>query len=293
LVEGKTVAGHFLERTQCGHGEALLEQLFRPEAGVSSYLSACAASTQAIGKAFYDLKLGRSLVCLVGGADSRLHPEGILGYDKLGALATGFEKNPEKACRPFDRQRRGFVIGEGAGFLVMETLSGALRRGVPILAEVLASATTTDAYRLTDPEPEGVMAARCILDCLRTAGLGAADLDYIQAHGTGTLSNDRAEAAAIRLALGEQADRIPVSSLKPYLGHASMAAGALETVASVLMFKKGLMPPCLNLDEPEEGLNLHFIRAGGVYREVKTLLKNSFGFGGQNACVILRNQTFD
>lgn len=277
----------FTRRTGCGHGEDVLRYCFRPALGVSSYLSACAASTQALGRAWQDLQSGRCGVCLAGGADSRLHIPGIIGYDKLGALAVGFEREPGRACRPFDAGRRGFVIGEGAGFVVMETLERARARGAEVLAEVHSAATTTDAYRLTDPHPDGEGAALCIRQALERAGMKAEALDYIQAHGTGTPANDRAEAASIKRALGEKAGRIPLSSLKPYFGHLSMAAGALEVVASVLVLKKQFLPVCLNLEEPEEGLELNYVRESLPIRELRTVLKNSFGFGGQNACLIL------
>jgi 3-oxoacyl-[acyl-carrier-protein] synthase II len=291
LKLGKKPKSFFWERTQCGYGEEVLARHFQPSLGISSHLEACAASTQAIARAYFDLKQGRCTLCLAGGADSRLHEAGIIGYSKLGVLALGYEDRPAQACRPFDADRKGFVMGEGAGFVVMETLAHARERGVRPLAEICAVATTTDAFRLTDPDPKGVLAGRCIVECLERAGLRAADLDYIQAHGTGTLANDRAEVQALVMALGEEAGNIPISSLKPFLGHLSMAAGALETVASVLMLEHAFLAPCLNLDKIETGMELAYVRSGKVSGPIKTLLKNSFGFGGQNACLILSRIT--
>ncbi|MDZ4788855.1 MAG: beta-ketoacyl-[acyl-carrier-protein] synthase family protein [Blastochloris sp.] len=287
LLHDTPLGKDFQERTQCGYGEGVLRNFFQPSNGVFSHLAACAASTQAIGRAFHDLKHGRCDTCLVGGSDTRLHEAGILGYHKLGALATGFEAQAEQACRPFDLHRSGFVIGEGAGFIVMETLAQAQRRGVQPLAEILAATTTTDAYRLTDPDPEGLAASHCIKTCLAQARIAAQDLDYIQAHGTGTLANDRAEAVSLRHALGQESERILISSLKPYFGHCSMAAGALETVACVEMLQQNVVVNSLNLKTPEPSLDLNYARLGQERGELRTILKNSFGFGGQNACLLI------
>lgn len=275
------------EAKHYNYGEKILNTFFQPSHGIRSCLSACAASTQAIGRAYHDLKLGRCDYCLAGGADTRLHPLGMIGYQKLGALASGYETRAEQACRPFDQSRNGFVIGEGGGFLLMETLAQARKRGVEPLAELLGVATNTDAFRLTDPEPSGRTASICILQGMKAAGICAEQIDYIQAHGTGTQANDRAEAAALHLALGAQTEQIKISSLKPYVGHLSMAAGAVETVACVSMLREGYLPECLNLSQPEEALNLNYVQPGQQRKIVRTILKTSFGFGGQNACILL------
>ncbi|NJK92984.1 MAG: beta-ketoacyl-[acyl-carrier-protein] synthase family protein [Blastochloris sp.] len=269
-------------------GLACLERVFRPSLGVRNYLSACAASTQALARAWADLSCGRVQRCLVGGADSRLHEMGILGYSKLGALAEGWEARATEACRPFDVGRKGFVIGEGAGFLVLESLETARHRGAKIHAELVAGAGNTDSYRLTDRLRVGRWRPVAILECLERGGCAAGEVDYIQAHGTGTLANDRAEAASLRRVFGERLADIPVSSLKPYFGHLAMAAGVVESVACVDLLGGEWLPPALNCQEPEPGLGLLLVGPESGGRRVGSILKNSFGFGGQNACVLWR-----
>lgn len=250
--------------------------------------SACAASTQAIGDALRLLRSGEATACLVVGADTRLHPLGVTGYAKLGALAGDHASAPARACRPFDRARTGFVIGEGAGALVLETLDTARARGAEILGLVLSAAATCDAFRPTDPEPSGAQAARCLQLALDRAGLRPDQVDALNLHGTGTPANDRAEAAALRTVFGPALERIPAGSFKSLIGHLAMAAGIVECIGAVMALRHGLLPPNRNLDDPDpDCAGPDYVRGGARKGNFRTVLKGSFGFGGQNAAVVL------
>jgi 3-oxoacyl-[acyl-carrier-protein] synthase II len=251
-------------------------------------LSACAASTQSLGDAARWLRSGRVRQCLVVGADTRLHPLGIIGYDKLGALETRHHSRPSAASRPFDIDRGGFVIGEGAGAVVLETAESARQRGVRPRAWLRGHAATNDAYRLTDPEPEGTAAARCISLALQDGGLGPESVDYLNLHGTGTPANDAAETAALRRAFGTHLARIHAGSFKSMIGHLAMAAGAVEVVGTVLALEHQCVPPNLNLDHPDPACSGPTF-TGGEARSasLRFALKGSYGFGGQNAAVLL------
>jgi 3-oxoacyl-[acyl-carrier-protein] synthase II len=251
-------------------------------------LSACAASTQALGDAARWIRSGRVRQCLVVGADSRLHRPGILGYARLGALETRFASRPAAASRPFDRARGGFVIGEGAGALVLEEGSHARARGARILAWLRGHAATNDAYRLTDPDPTGAATARAITLALQDAGLPPSAVGYLNLHGTGTPVNDQAEAAALRLAFGPALARIAAGSYKSMIGHLAMAAGAVETVGTVLALLNQWLPPNLNLDDLDPAcVGPDYISGAPRPAAVRWAVKSSQGFGGQNAAVVL------
>lgn len=250
-------------------------------------LSACAAATQALGDAARWIRSGRARQCLVVGADTRLHRCGILGYARLGALETRHSTRPSAASRPFDRARGGFVIGEGAGALLLEDAAQARARGARILAWLRGHAATNDAYRLTDPDPAGTATARAITLALQDAGLTSADVGYLNLHGTGTPANDRAEAAALRLAFGPALSRILSGSIKSMIGHLAMAAGAVESVATVLSLQHRLLPPNLNLEELDpECAGPDYIIHRARPADVRFALKTSQGFGGQNAAAV-------
>lgn len=255
---------------------------------VLSCLSACAASTQAVGDAVRLLRRGEADVVAVVGADTRLYPLALLGYHQLGALTTHHKEAPTRACRPFDRDRAGFVIGEGAGALVLETESRARARGAAACGYVLGAASTCDAYRLTDPEPEGTAAARCLELALVRAGLQPSDIGYANLHGTGTAANDRAEVAVLRRVFGETLGRVPCGSFKSMTGHLSMAAGAVEIIGSLLALHHGILPPNRNLENiPEDCLGPDWICNGPRQASPRFALKASYGFGGQNSAVVL------
>ncbi|MDR1303742.1 MAG: beta-ketoacyl-[acyl-carrier-protein] synthase family protein [Verrucomicrobiales bacterium] len=276
------------ERQSLADGEDLLARHLTVSGPKITNFSACAASTMSVGNACRLIVSGAADCALAGGADSRLHPLGTLGYELLGALAPGGDTDADaaRASRPFDRDRRGFVMGEGAAFFVLETLDHARRRGAPILGEILSHAANCDAHRLTDPDPAGRAAAACIRLALDRAGLRPAQLDYVSAHGTGTPANDAAEIAALTLALGDAARAVPISSAKSMFGHCSMAAGALELTAALLALRAGVLPPTLNCDQPAWA-GFDFVPLTPRRAAARIFLKNSFGFGGQNACLIV------
>jgi 3-oxoacyl-[acyl-carrier-protein] synthase II len=267
------------ERQSLADGQRLLARHLTISGPVLANFSACAASTMSIGNACRLLADGAADFVLAGGADSRLHPLGALGYDLLGALA-------KEACRPFDRDRDGFVMGEGAAFFILERRAQARRRGANIYGEILAHAANCDAHRLTDPAPDGTAAAACIRLALDRASLHPAQLDYINAHGTGTVANDAAEINALTLALGDVARQRPISSCKAMFGHLSMAAGALELAATLTALRAGVLPPTLNCAHPAWP-GFDFVPLTARKTDARIFLKTSLGFGGQNACLLV------
>ncbi|MDR0533387.1 MAG: beta-ketoacyl-[acyl-carrier-protein] synthase family protein [Verrucomicrobiales bacterium] len=268
------------------NGENFLAGHFAISGPKISNFSACAASTMSIANACRLLANSETDFVLAGGADSRLHTLGTLGYSLLGALATGWDNQPERASRPFDRDRNGFVMGEGAAFFILERREQAEQRGVKIHGEILAHAANCDAYRLTDPNPDGETAAACIRLALERANLRPEQLDYINAHGTGTPANDEAEVQALNKALGNIAQQRPISSCKSLFGHLSMASGAIEIAASLLALRAGILPPTLNCENPAWP-DFDFVPLTPRKTDAKIFLKNSFGFGGQNACLVV------
>ena len=249
-------------------------------------LTACAGGTQAIGEACELIRCGDADLMLTGGSHTMVHLCGLTGFSLLTAVST-FSGPPEKASRPFDRTRDGFVIGEGAGILVLEEFEHARRRGAHILAEVTGYGTTADAYRVTDPHPEGRGAVTSMTLALRDAKLRPADIGYINAHGTGTQLNDRMETIAMKRVFGNDAYRIPVSSTKSMIGHLIGAAGGVELIVAVEAIRRGILPPTINLDHPDPDCDLDYIPHTARERQVKHAMSNSFGFGGQNATLIV------
>jgi 3-oxoacyl-(acyl-carrier-protein) synthase len=219
-----------------------------------------------------------------GGADGRVHPGGLLGYDRLGALARGFRESPAEACQPFGKGRTGFVVGEGAAFLVLEEKERAEKRDAKIYAEICGAAEGCDAFRITDPGEDAVEAAYCVESCLADAGVKAEEVEAVVCHGTGTPANDRAEAKALRAVFGE---RQPwVNAPKGRIGHLSMACGAVESVIAVLALREDFFPATAAEGWEGEGDSaVRMVPVPGV-RGVRTVLKPSFGFGGQNACLL-------
>ena len=249
--------------------------------------SACAASTQAIGHAFNCLRSGRFEVAVCGGFDSMINPLGVGGFQLLGAL-TEENQRGERACRPFDAARSGTVLGEGASVVILEPLEKALAEGKRILAEVCGYGSTLDAYSLSAPDPNGDGAARAMTAALADAGIDPNVIAHINTHGTGTPLNDEIEALAIRRVFDEHWERIPVSSTKSMTGHLIGAAGALEVGACLLALLEGVMPPNPSLDEVGQGCELNHIVGSAKEFDGEYVLSNSFGFGGQNATLILR-----
>jgi 3-oxoacyl-[acyl-carrier-protein] synthase II len=248
-------------------------------------LTACAASSQAIGEATELIRHGDADLMVSGGSHSMIHPLGVTGFNLLTALSTNNEE-PTKASRPFDARRDGFVIGEGAGALILEELGHAKKRGARIYAEITGYGSTCDAFRVTDSHPDGRGAVACIQGALKDSGLPPSDIGYINAHGTSTQVNDRAETVAVKQVFGDGAYQIPVSSTKSMLGHLIAAAGAVELIISVTAMRRGILPPTINYEVPDPDCDLDYIPNIAREKRVRHILSNSFGFGGQNISLI-------
>jgi 3-oxoacyl-[acyl-carrier-protein] synthase II len=249
--------------------------------------TACTSGTQAIAQGMRMIQAGDADVVFAGGTDAMINPVGVIGFSMLGTLSRA-NGDPERASRPFDRDRDGFVIGEGAGIVVLERAGIAAHRDAPILAEAAGCGVTCDAYRITDERPDASGAARAITLALQDAGASIADLDYINAHGTGTVMNDRVETRAIRTALGDRAFDVPVSSTKSMIGHLLAGAGAVEYVATVLAMRDGFLPPTINYEHRDPECDLDYVPNRARDAPIGVALSNSFGFGGQNACALIR-----
>ena len=249
-------------------------------------LTACAAGSQAVGEAVEMIRCGDADAMLAGGSHSMIHPLGVTGFNLLTALSTRNDA-PEKASRPFDLDRDGFVIGEGAGMLVLEELEHARKRGACIHAELTGYGSTADAFRLTDNHPDGRGAAACMADALADARLNPADVGYVNAHGTSTRVNDRTETLAIKKVFGETAYRIPVSSSKSMIGHLIAAAGAVELIVCVEALRRGVLPPTINYETPDPDCDLDYVPNTAREKRVSHALSNSFGFGGQNVSLVV------
>jgi 3-oxoacyl-[acyl-carrier-protein] synthase II len=248
--------------------------------------TACAASGQAVGEALDLVRRGEADAVLTGGSHSMIHPFGVSGFNLLTTLSQR-NHEPTRASRPFDRDRDGFVLGEGAGMVVLEELEHAKRRGAPIYAELSGYGTTADAYRVTDSHPDGRGAIACMKWALKDAGLRPTDIDYVNAHGTSTQVNDRAETIAIKDVFGEYAYRLPVSSSKSMLGHLICAAGVVELITCVFVIRNGVMVPTINYETPEPDLDLDYVPNRAREKRVDRALSNSFGFGGQNVSLVV------
>lgn len=250
-------------------------------------LTACAASTQAIGEAMEILRRGDADVMVAGGAHSMIHPLGVTGFNRLTALST-LNEDPARASRPFDAKRGGFVLGEGAGMAILETLEHAQKRGARILAELVGYGSTADAFRITDQDPEGMGAVKAMQAALADAGIRPEEVDYINAHGTGTKENDSNETQAVRKVFGERADKVPMSSIKSMMGHLIAAAGSVELITCVLAIRDQVLPPTMNLTAHDPECDLDYVPNKARTAKVEVALSNSFGFGGQNDTVIVR-----
>lgn len=249
--------------------------------------SACAAGAQAIGHGFHAIRSGRFDVAVCGGFDSMINPLGVGGFQLLGALTTDNERGAH-ACRPFDSARRGTVLGEGAAIVILEPLEKARAEGKEVLAEVCGYASTFDAYSLSAPDPEGDGAARTMTLALKDAGIAPSEVHHINAHGTGTQLNDEVEAKAIRRVFAGAWEKIPVAATKSMTGHLIAAAGPIELGACLLPFLKGVLPPNISLERVAQGCELNHVRDAETPFDGEYVLTNSFGFGGQNASLVLR-----
>jgi len=254
----------------------------------STITTACVAGTQAIGEAFRLIARGDADVMLAGGADSRIDPLMLLAYSALGALSQS-ERSPSEVSRPFDRRRDGFVLGEGAGVLILEDAEHARRRGATIYAEVKGFGSSFDAYSITKPDPEARGASRAIEAALNEARIDRGDVDYINAHGTSTRLNDQMETDAVKKVFGEHARSLPLSSIKSMIGHLIGAAGAVEAVALAMTLSDRVVPPTINLTDPDPACDLDYVPLSARDYRSKTAVSTSFGFGGQNGALVMQS----
>jgi 3-oxoacyl-[acyl-carrier-protein] synthase II len=249
--------------------------------------SACATSSHAIADAYMLIQRGDANVMFTGGAEAAITPMGIGGFNAMKALSTRNDE-PQKASRPFDAKRDGFVMGEGGGMLILEELSHAMKRGARIYAELIGIGLTGDAYHITAPAPGGEGAIRSMRLCLKEPGVRPEDIDYINAHGTSTQFNDKSETQAIKSVFGEHAYKLAISSTKSMTGHLLGAAGAVEAIITIMTMNNGMIPPTINYEFPDPDCDLNYVPNTPVKREVAIALSNTFGFGGHNASLLFR-----
>jgi 3-oxoacyl-[acyl-carrier-protein] synthase II len=286
-LESALLSGESFIRNPAHRAAALIARKFRLRGGNCTVTSACASATQAIGIGHRLIQDGESDWVLAGGADSMVHPTGVVGFLLLQAAATACE-DPKAACRPFDRKRSGLVIGEGAGIAVLEDALHARARGARIYAEVAGYGSSMDAYQVTAPHPSGQGAALSMAAALRDADLDAHRISYINAHGTGTKLNDVAETLAIKAVFGEKARQVPISSSKSLIGHLMAAAGGPEFVFTVLSVHTDEIHPTINLTHADSKCDLDYVPNVKRIARVQAALSNSFGFGGQNASILVK-----
>ncbi|SDF77214.1 beta-ketoacyl-ACP synthase II [Sporolituus thermophilus] len=253
----------------------------------SCVITACATGTNAIGDAFKIIQRGDADIMVAGGTEAAISPAAVAGFCSMKAMSTRNDE-PEKASRPFDRDRDGFVMGEGAGILILESLDHALARGARIYAEIAGYGFNADAYHITAPAPEGAQAAKCMAMAIKDAGLTPEMVDYINAHGTSTPLNDKNETLAIKTLFGDHAYKLAVSSIKSMTGHLLGAAGAIEAIATVLTIANNLIPPTINYENPDPELDLDYVPNKARERVVNVAISNSFGFGGHNATILFK-----
>lgn len=252
----------------------------------TNVVTACATGTHCIGDAFRAIQYGDAEVMIAGGTEGAVTPLSIAGFASLTALSTS--EDPLRASIPFDRERAGFVLGEGAGIVILEELEHARARGAKILAEVAGYGATADAYHITSPIPDGSGAARAMTDAMREAGVGPEDVDYINAHGTGTHHNDLFETRAIKAAFGEAAKGLKINSTKSMTGHLLGAAGAVEFIVCVKSLEEGFIHQTVGTREPEEELDLDYVIGAPVHQEIRCAMSNSLGFGGHNGTLLVK-----
>lgn len=288
LLKGgpRRVSPFMVPRLMPNAAAAAIAMRFGVTAPNYSVASACATGAHAIGEALQLLRAGRADIVLAGGCEAAITPLSVAAFARMGALSTRND-DPERASRPFDKDRDGFVFGEGAGVLVLERAEAARGRGAEPIARLSGYGATSDAFHVTQPDPDGRGATKAMELALEDAGLTPQDIDYVNAHGTSTPYNDRVETLAIKQALGNEAKRIPVTSTKSQTGHLLGAAGAVEAAATALMLQRGMVPPTINLETPDPDCDLDYVADGPRDGKLGAALSNSFGFGGQNACLVL------
>jgi len=266
------------------HHVSLLAKALGP---ISTVTAACATGTQAIGEAMELIRSGRADMMITGGVEGLIHEAAIAGFGAMRALSTAFNNTPEKASRPFDKDRDGFVLSEGAGVLIIERLDHALARKAHIYAELKGYAASSDAYHVAQPDPQGAGAIRAMQWTIQDACLQPDEVNYINAHGTSTPVNDSAETFAVKSVFGERAYEVPISSSKSVLGHAMGGAGAIEAIFCALALQQGIIPPTWNYETPDPDCDLDYVPNEPRRAQLQVAMSNSFGLGGQNACLIL------
>lgn len=265
---------------------AHLANIFNAQGPNANCLTACAASSQAIGEATELIRTGEADVMIAGGAHSMIHPFGLTGFSLLTTLSKRNDE-PHRASRPFDRLRDGFVLGEGAAIVILEEYEAAKKRGAEIIGEVLGYGSTADAYRITDIHPEGRGAIGCMRQAIADAKLNVSDIGYVNAHGTSTSVNDKTETMACKSVFGDLAKKTPISSTKSMMGHLIAAAGVTEMIVCLMAIRDGILPPTINLENPDPDCDLDYIPNAARPVKIKAALNNSFGFGGQNVTLAI------
>jgi 3-oxoacyl-[acyl-carrier-protein] synthase II len=284
IVKGliKHVTPYLVINLSANTGAGEMAQMFGARGTHHFLQEACAAGTNAIGLGFEAIKHEQAEIMIVGGSDAGISATLMASLDNLGAIATGWNDQPHKSSRPFDKSRNGFVIGEGAGVLILEELGHAKQRGAKIYAEVMGYGSTCDAYHAVAPMPSGKSAAKCMELSIQDAGIKLDDIDYINAHGTATVANDETETLAIKNLFGAYANKIMISANKSMIGHMWGAAGAVEGIFTAKTIQEGIIPPTINLDEPGPECDLDYVPNKARHSNVKYAISNSFGFGGIN-----------
>jgi 3-oxoacyl-[acyl-carrier-protein] synthase II len=281
----KRVSPFFIPMMIANMGSGQISMITGAKGPNSTTVTACASGTHSIGDSFNIIKRGDADVMICGGAEATISPTGVAGFCALRAMSTRNDE-PEKASRPFDVDRDGFVMGEGAGVLILESLEHAQKRGAQIYAEVIGFGMTGDAHHMTEPDPDG--AARCMIKAYKNAGIAPEEIQYVNAHGTSTPVGDKSETIALKKAFGEHAYKLAVSSTKSMTGHLLGAAGGVEAVICGLAIKHGLIPPTINLENQDPECDLDYVPNVARPSEVNIAMSNSFGFGGHNATIILK-----
>lgn len=251
-------------------------------------VTACATGTNCIGDAFRLIQNGKADVMVAGGTEASISPAAVGGFCQMKALCSDHNDDPEHASRPFDKNRSGFVMGEGSGIVVIESLEHAKARGAHIYAEIAGYGSNSDAYHITSPAPHGVYQAKCMQLALDDAGMKASEVDYVNAHGTSTHMNDAGESEAIKKVWADAAKDVSVSSIKSMTGHLLGAAGGVECIATALSIENDVLPPTINYETPDEGMDLDYVPNKAKEKTVRAAISNSFGFGGHNACILLK-----
>jgi 3-oxoacyl-[acyl-carrier-protein] synthase II len=285
---GTRISPYYIPMMLPNMAAANVSRVYGATGYIGTTITACAAGTQALGEAAEVIRRGGADVMVAGGAEAGICEIGLGGFSTIHALSTSSNDDPEKASRPFDANRDGFVPAEGSGLLILEDLEHAQNRGATILGELAGWGVTSDAHHLVHPPEDGAGAVRAMQMALNDAGIGPGDVDYINAHGTSTPVNDAAETQAIKTVFGEHAAATPISSTKSMIGHSLGASGGLEAAAAIRTIRDGVIHPTINYENPDPACDLDYVPNVARKADVKTVISNSFGFGGQNACVVLR-----